>query len=259
MRAGARRLLPLLAVLALAATACPGRQPTDGPPADGDLTGQSVEVAAVWTGPEQERFQSVLDAFAEQTGANVTFTSTGDDIAAVLGPRIQGGDPPDVAVLPQPGLLRDYANQEALQPIDDIVGDEMEANFAPVWQELGSVDGTLYGVYFKAANKSTVWYNMNVFNDAGVQPPADWDGFLQAGQQIADFGIAPFSIGGGDGWTLTDWFENIYIRTAGADMYDQLSTHEIPWTDQSVKDALAVFAEIVGNEDLIAGGTDGAL
>ena len=68
-----------------------------------------------------------------------------------------------------------------------------------------------------------------------------------------------YSIGGADGWTLTDLFENIYIRTAGAEKYDQLAKHEIPWTDQSVKDALAEMAKIVGDTDNIAGGQAGAL
>ncbi len=247
----------LASILFLVAAACgPG---DEAPPAEGDLAGQTVEVAAVWTGTEQENFQQVLDAFAERTGAAVVYTSTGDDIAAVLGTRIEGGDPPDVAILPQPGLMADLVEQGALQPIEEVAGDEVDANYAPVWRELGSVDGTLYGVWFKAANKSTVWYNVGVFGDAGVSPPATWDEFLQVARTIADFGVAPVSIGGADGWTLTDWFENVYIRSAGADAYDQLTRHEIPWTDDSVKDALGVMAELMGDESLIAGGTRGAL
>ncbi|MGH2545483.1 MAG: ABC transporter substrate-binding protein [Actinomycetota bacterium] len=253
-----RHLLVLTAAIALVAASCNGDD-GDGTQTTGDLSGQSIEVAAVWVSPEQERFRMVLDAFEEETGAEVQFTSTGDDIASVLGPRIEGGDPPDVAILPQPGLLRDFADQGVLQPLDDVVGDEMSENFAPIWQELGSVDGTLYGLYFKAANKSTVWYNLNVFNETGASVPSTWDDLQATAQSIADFGTPPYSIGGGDGWTLTDWFENIYIRTAGADMYDQLSNHEIPWTDESVTSALTVFGDVVGNPDQIAGGTDGAL
>ena len=68
-----------------------------------------------------------------------------------------------------------------------------------------------------------------------------------------------YSIGGSDGWTLTDLFENIYLRTAGPEKYDQLTTHEIPWTDQSVKDALTEMGKVLGDTDNIAGGTSGAL
>ncbi|HXF73071.1 MAG TPA: hypothetical protein VNO79_10735 [Actinomycetota bacterium] len=60
----------LASALFLLAAACgPGEEEA---PAGGDLAGRSVEVAAVWTGTEQENFQQVLAAFAERTGADVT-------------------------------------------------------------------------------------------------------------------------------------------------------------------------------------------
>ena len=77
----------------------------------------TIEVAAKWTGEEQANFQKVLDAFEEKTGAKVTYASTGEDTGAYLGPRIQGGNPPDVAILPQPGLVAQYAEQNALKPL----------------------------------------------------------------------------------------------------------------------------------------------
>src|SRR5690606_30760712 len=139
--------------------------------------------------------------------------------------------------------------QGALQPIEDVAGEEIDENYDEIWRELGTVDGELYGVWFKAANKSTVWYNVPVFEDAGVEPPEDWDGFLDTSQTIADFGVTPVAIGAADGWVLTDWFENVYLRTAGPDLYDQLATHEIPWTDPSVTDALTTLGELFGQPD----------
>ena len=223
-----------------------------------DLTGVQLEVAVVPTGTEADLFAAVFDAFEEETGAEVTLTSTGDDIAAVIGPRIAGGDPPDVALLPQPGLLRDLAEQDVLQPLEDVAGDEVDEHYADIWRELGTVDGELYGVWFKAANKSLVWYTTGVFEDAGVEPADDLEGFLETAQTVTDFGVPALSVGGADGWTLTDWFENVYLRTAGPEMYDQLAAHEIPWTDPSVTTALETLGEIF-TPDLLAGGTQGAL
>jgi alpha-glucoside transport system substrate-binding protein len=257
------RRIVVMAAVSLIAAACGGGGGGDddgnGGQGGGELDGQRVEVAAVWTGAEQERFEMVLSAFEEETGAEVRFTSTGDDIAAVLGPRVQGGDPPDVAVLPQPGVLQDFVGQDALVSIEDAAGDEIDEHFGAGAREVGSVDGELYAIWFKAAQKSTVWYNTQVFADAGVEPPADWDGLQQIAGVISDFGVAPYSIGGADGWTLSDLFENIYLRVAGGEKYDQLAAHEIPWTDQSVKDALTYMADIVGDENLVAGGSSGAL
>jgi alpha-glucoside transport system substrate-binding protein len=222
------------------------------------LDGQEVEVAAVWSGAEQKSFRAVLDAFEKKTGARVTYTSTGDDIAAVLTPRIAGGDAPDVAVLPQPGLLTEFAQQGVLQPIDDAAGSAVDANYAPIWRTLGSVDDTLYGVWFKGANKSLWWYNAKVLNSAGVKPPETFDELMTAATTVNDYGVKPLSVGGADGWTLTDQFENIYLAQAGPDMYDQLARHDIPWTDPSVKTALTTMAGLLQG-DLIAGGSSGAL
>lgn len=267
MRTRIARTIASLAAIALVATACSGGEDLD----DGggatqpstssgavDLSGETVEVAGVWTGTEQERFQLVLDAFAQQTGATVRFRSAGDDVAAYVGPRIEGGDPPDVAILPQPGVLQTFAAQGDLIEIEEIAGDEIDANFGETAREVGSADGTLYGVWFKTAQKSTVWYNVSVFEGAGVEPPTTIEELQQVAQTISDYGVEPYSIGADVGWPLSDLFENIYLRTAGPDMYDQLAAHEIPWTDQSVKDALTVMGDLLGDEALLAGGSSGA-
>jgi alpha-glucoside transport system substrate-binding protein len=258
MMVGQRKGMVAALALVLLAAACTG---DDGGTTDGGGTaasGETVEVAATWTGPEQDRFQMVLDAFSEQSGADVRFLSAGDDIAAFVGPRIEGGDPPDVAMLPQPGVLQSFADQGDLIPIDDVAGDEVDQNFSETAREVGSADGTLYGVWFKTAQKSTVWYNTNVFADAGVEPPATWDELLETGQTISDSGVEPYSYGGADGWPLSDLFENIYLRTAGPEKYDQLAAHEIPWTDKSVTEALTTMADVLGSDE-IAGGASGAL
>jgi ABC-type glycerol-3-phosphate transport system substrate-binding protein len=169
----------------------------------------------------------------------------------VLGTRIEGGSPPQLAILPQPGLLNDLVDQDALEPIDDIVGDAIDKSYAPIWRDLGSAeDDTLYGLFFKGVNKSTVFYNVEAFEDAGVEPPETWEEFITAAETLRDAGTTPLAIGGESGWVLTDWFENIYVRTAGTEAYDQLTRHEIPWTDDSVTEALEVFAEVLSDDDL---------
>ncbi len=133
------------------------------------------------------------------------------------------------------------------------------ANFAPAWQQLGTYSGKLYALVFKAANKSVVWYNVPAFKAAGVTPPKTFAQLLKDAKTIKASGTPAYSIGGADGWTLTDMFENIYLRTFGAAKYDQLSQHKIKWTDPSVKTALTTMAKIVGDTSNIAGGTSGAL
>ena len=260
-------LLLLALVLAVAAAGCGGDdddEAEEAPPAEtggeteAEQVSGSVSVLAVWTGAEGESFQAVLDGFKEQQpDVNVTYQSAKDP-GQVLATSVEGGNPPDLAALPSPGLMRDFAERDALQPID-FARDAIAEGFSESWLDLGSVEGTLYGVFFKGANKSTVWYNVQAFEDAGVEPPSTWEDFLTNAETLAQSGVPAYSIGGADGWTLTDLFENIYLRTAGPEMYDQLTNHDIPWTDQSVKDALTEMGKVLGDTDNVAGGTSGAL
>jgi len=225
------------------------------------LKGVSLEVAGAWAagGGEQTNFQKVLDAFAAKTGAKVTFTSGGDTLVTVLASKIAGGSQPDVAMMPNQAALADFAKKGWAKPLGADVTAEAQKNFAAIWNTFGTVDGKQYGVYFKGANKSTVWYRPKAFEDAGVQPPATWADFVKAAGTLADSGAVPISVAGADGWTLTDWFENVYLSQAGPDNYDKLAKHEIPWTDPTVKAALKSLAEIWGKKEYLNGGQAGSL
>ena len=224
------------------------------------LDGQTLEVAAVWTGAEQENFTQVLKEFTKRTGAKVKFVPTGNNTSTFLGAKIEGGQPPDVAFLPQVGVLKQFAEKKWLKPLGAEAKAQLDKNFSQGWRDLGAVDGQQYGVYAKAANKSLIWYNTAAFDAAGItETPKTWKEFLTTAQTLSDAGSPAVSIGGADGWTLTDWFENVYLSQAGPEKYDQLAQHKIKWTDPSVKQALTTLAELWGKDELIAGGRKGAL
>jgi len=249
-------------VLLLLVPACSGGGGGDGDGGEngtgGDsLKGQQVEVTATWSGVDQERFSAVLDLFEERTGAKVKFTSSGPDMAAFLTSRLDGGEAPDVALLPQARLLGELAGRGALQPLPQAAADLVDRNYDPVWQDMGSANGQLYGVWFKAANKSTLWFNPAVLEAAGVKPPSTWEELQAAATALAADGIAPVSVGGADGWTLTDWFENVYLRTAGTTAYIDLTRHHLAWDDATVVEALQTLAEVF-RPQWLAGGAQGA-
>ena len=254
----------LVGVLAFLAAGCGGdddeASDTGGATTEeggGEAVSGNISVLAVWTGAEGEAFQAVLDGFNEENPDVTVSYRSASEPATVLSTAVEGGNPPDIAALPQPGFMTDFAERGALKPIE-FARDAIAEGYSESWLDLGSVDGELYGLFFKGANKSTVWYNVAAFEDAGVEAPADWDAFIEAGDTLKASGVTPYSIGAADGWTLTDLFENIYLRTAGPEKYDQLTKHEIPWTDQSVKDALTEMAKVVSSDN-IAGGTSSAL
>ncbi len=245
--------------LALVAAGC-GGDDGGGGGAEGseDVTG-SLSVMAIWGGDEQASFQQVIDGFMElYPNVTVKYTSGGDNLAPLLSTAVEGGNPPDIAAVGQPGLMADFAAKDAIQPIDDL-REAIVDNFGESVADVGAIDGTQYGIMFKGANKSTIWYNVADFEEAGVEAPETWDDLKEDASTLKAAGITPYSVGVDVGWPITDLFENVYIRTAGVEKYDQLTKHEIPWTDQSVKDALTVMQDIVGESDNLAGGTEEAL
>ncbi|MFH8937980.1 ABC transporter substrate-binding protein [Streptomyces griseosporeus] len=223
------------------------------------LDGTTLEVAAVWTGDEQKNFKQVLAEFSKRTGAKITFVPAQDPIINFLGSKVAGGQPPDVAMLPQPGAIKQAVDKGWAKPLNADVQSELAKNYSQGWQDIGKVNGKQYGAYYKAANKSLIWYNAKVFENAGASEPKTWKDLLNTAQTVYDSGVTPFSVAGADGWPLTDWFENVYLSQAGPEKYDQLAKHQIKWTDPSVKDALTTLAQIWGKKDWVAGGSKGAL
>jgi alpha-glucoside transport system substrate-binding protein len=245
-------------VLAFVAAGCGGDDDGGSASGDEDITG-SISIMAIWAGEEQASFEAVIAGFEElYPNVDVNYTSGGDNLAPLLSTAVEGGNPPDIAAVGQPGLMTSFAEQGAIQPIDDL-REAIVDNFGESVADVGAVDGTQYAVMFKGANKSTVWFNVAAFEEAGVSAPETWDELGEVRDTLKAAGITPYSVGVDVGWPITDLFENVYLRTAGEDMYDQLVAHEIPWTDQSVKDALTVMADIVGESDNMAGGTEEAL
>jgi alpha-glucoside transport system substrate-binding protein len=226
---------------------------------EGAFNGKTIEVIAYWSGGEQEAFTQVLDLFEQQTGADVRYVAGGDDLSTLLQTRIKGGNPPNVAISPHPGVVEQLARSGALKPLDPAVVSLVKRNYEQAWQDLGTVDGKPYSVYFKANNKSTFWYNDRVLSSNGLKAPATWDEFLAVCTSLSNLGISPVSVGGADGWVLTDWFENVYLRMNGQSLYEALSEHRIPWTHPSVRRAFEKLREFFRQDMFIAGGRGGAL
>jgi alpha-glucoside transport system substrate-binding protein len=220
----------------------------------------TISFDGIWTASSgQKNFQDVIKGFNKlYPNVHVNYKPVGNNLPTVLATAVAGGHPPDMADIAQPGTVKQFATEGKLKPIgyaNGVIG----ANFAPAWKQLGTFNGKLYALVFKAANKSVVWYNVPAFRQAGVKPPKTFSSLLNDAKTLKASGVPAYSIGGADGWTLTDMFENIYLRMYGAAKYNQLSQHKIKWTDKSVAAALKNMAKIIGDTSNVAGGTSGAL
>ncbi len=253
-----KRLMMVIASLAMVLLAVPPVQAQ---------TTKEVSLLTTFGGSELDAMRTSLDAFTAKTGIDVTVESNRNSMP-LLRTRLAGGNPPDLALIPQPGTLAEFANQGKLIALVNKDGSAgmmdpkvLTDNYASGILALGTVNGTIYGFLAKANSKSTVWYKPASFKALGVDVPKTWDDLIAIQQKYVAAGKTPWSIGGSDSWTLTDWFENIYVRQNGADMYQKLfATHDIPWTDPTVVKAFQTWQQVVSPADKnLAGGIDGTL
>jgi alpha-glucoside transport system substrate-binding protein len=223
----------------------------------------SVHIMGVWGGDELKALRVVADGWEEQTGGRVEFEGT-RDITAVLRARVMGGNPPDLAILPNPALMKEFARAGKLKAIGKILDiSRIRKNYSNTWLHLGSVDGNLIGLFVKASIKSTIWYNPKEFAANRWEIPKTWGKLLSLSDQIVEEGKTPWSIavesGGASGWPASDWIQEIFLHESGPDLYDRWVEHRIPWTHQAVKSAFQKFGKIALTGGYINGGVQAIL
>jgi alpha-glucoside transport system substrate-binding protein len=205
-----------------------------------------------WTGGDQAGFSQLVGAFAQETGIQVELTGT-TDFLPVLQTRIASGNVPMIAIVPRPGVIADLAGQSLLQPLDQL-GVDLAGNYSQGMIDLGAVDGTPYGLIVKANSKSVIYHRPEAVE--GGSAPGSWDDLMALLVAQSADGNGALVVTAKDGWTLTDWFENVYIRTAGPDRYQDLFTGKLPFTDPSVASAIDTMLALIRNEGIVAGGLD---
>jgi alpha-glucoside transport system substrate-binding protein len=217
----------------------------------GDLSGTTVTVYSSITDPEDESHIVSYEPFENCTGADVQYEGS-REFEAQLQVRVRGGNAPDIAYIPQPGLLSTLVRDTgAVKPAPAQVTSNVEEFFPETYREAGSVDGTLYASPLGANVKSYVWYSPAQFAERGYTVPTTWDDMIALSDQIAAGGNTPWCAGieSGEatGWPMTDFLEDAMLRTAGPDVYDQWVSHAIPFNDPQVATALDRVGTVLRN------------
>jgi alpha-glucoside transport system substrate-binding protein len=228
--------------------------------AGGEKIGGSVTVLATWGGSEQESFMAMIKPFEDATGVKVEYTGT-RDLNAVLTTRVQGGNPPDLAGLPGPGQMAQYAQQGELVDLSGVLDmSTFQNQYAKTWADLGTVDGQLVGIFIKASVKGLIWYDPKVWDANGYEIPKTWDDMMTLSQTIADNGDTPWCValesGSASGWPGTDWLEDIVLRQAGEQVYNDWWQGKIAWTSPEIKQAWETWGKIVADSNMVYGGAN---
>ena len=223
----------------------------------------TVNVLGVWEADGLVSFQAMVAPWEEETGGAMAFSGT-RDLTSVLKARVTAGNPPDVAILPNPGQMVELAREGKLVALDSFLDmDTTNQQYAQGWIDLGTVDGNLYGIFIKAASKGTIWYSPKNFTANGWEVPNTWVDLIALSDKIVSEGMNPWSVAvesaEASGWPATDWIGEILLHESGGDVYDQWVNHEIPWTDFRIKSAWEKFGQIVLTPDYVPGGVTTAL
>lgn len=264
------RMLSLLAVLSLLAAACLGGESGGGGTAEGGSEGGgggggggSVEIMGAFLDDEAEDFRTALQPLIDE-GVDVTYNPT-PDFDTLITTRVEGGDLPDIALFPQPGLLLDIADQTDALPVSEYVDLEaLEASLIPGFLDAATnADGEVMGFPMRMAVKSALWYPKPAFEEAGYQIPGTQEELVALEQQIRDDGNTPWCLGmeSGDatGWVATDWIEEYMLRLHGPEVYDQWVTHDVQFSSPEVKSAFEKFGERWQTDGNVVGGAQGML
>jgi alpha-glucoside transport system substrate-binding protein len=223
-----------------------------------DISGKSVTVYTSIVGEEATNLQKSWKDFTDCTGATITYNGDKNFEQQVV-VQAKSGNPPDIAFVPQPGLLQTLVSTGTTVEAPAQVAANVDKYWDPGWKTYATVNGKFYGAPLGANVKSLVWYSPKMFSDAGYQVPQTWDDMMALTEKIASSGdikpwCAGIESGGATGWPATDWLEEVMLRSAGPDVYDQWVAGKVKFTDQPVKDALAKVGAILKNDKYVNGG-----
>lgn len=224
----------------------------------GTFDGAEVSIYSPIRDAEADLLEESWAEFTDCTGIDISYEGSGE-FEAQLNVRVEGGNAPDIAFFPQPGLLQRFASSGDLVAAPDQTESNVDEGWTEDWKAYGTVDSEFYGAPLGSNVKSFVWYSPSMFEEGGYEIPETLDDLKALSDDIASAGdVKPWCAGieSGDatGWPATDWMEDFMLRTAGPEVYDEWVAHEIPFNDPQVVDAADAVGEYLKNPDYVNGG-----
>jgi alpha-glucoside transport system substrate-binding protein len=221
-------------------------------------SGKTVTMYGSIISPESDLYQQAWAEFSQCTGIKIQYEGA-NDFESQLPVRVQGGNAPDIAIIPQPGLLQQMVKtQKVVKPAKE-VGSNVDKYWNKAWKQYGTVNGTFYAAPNSANMKSLVWYSPKAFTAAGYQAPTTWADMMALSDKIAQAGKGKPWCGGigsgtATGWPATDWLEEIVLGKYGGQVYDDWVSHKVKFSDPKIIDALRTLQNWMGNPTYVNGG-----
>ncbi|BBH70934.1 alpha-glucoside ABC transporter substrate-binding protein [Actinoplanes sp. OR16] len=223
----------------------------------GDIKGKTVTIYTGIVTPEDTPHKESYKPFEQCTGATIKYEGDKAFETQVL-VRAKAGNPPDLAFVPQPGLLQQLVATGKAVEAPAETSANVDKWFGEDWKAYGTVDGKFYAAPLGANVKSLVWYSPQEFKDKGYTVPTTLADLQTLTDKIVTDGGKPWcagiSSGEATGWPVTDWVEDFVLRTAGPEVYDQWVKHEIPFNDPKIATAFDAAGNYLKNDKYVNGG-----
>jgi alpha-glucoside transport system substrate-binding protein len=228
----------------------------------GKYKGTKVTMYGPFESEDEIKFNNSIKSFEDATGIDIQYTGS-KEFETTINVRVEGGNPPDIADFPQPGLMASIAKTGKVLDVSKFIKtDWLKANYNQGYIDTATVDGAsgkiVGGVFHRVNAKGLVWYPKKAFDAAGYKIPQTWTEMTALMDQIVKDGDTPWCIGIGSGtatgWPATDWIENIMLRTASPETYDKWVKGELAFTAPEVKNAVKIMSDIWFNDKYVYGG-----
>jgi alpha-glucoside transport system substrate-binding protein len=226
--------------------------------ASGSAKGSTVKVWLSVDQPILDGLKAVVDPEAKKQGITIQWSKVAN-INQLIITKIQANDVPDIAFIPQPGVVADIVKRNKATALDNIVDmSALKSSMLPGTLEAGTVSGKLYGMLVSANAKSFVFYPKKAFEAAGYTAPQSLDELNTLTAKIKADGHTPWCMGIGSdaatGWPATDWFEDLVMRYGGVQGYNDWVSHKTKFDSPLVRQAAAEFEKIAFTSGNVLGG-----
>ena len=226
------------------------------------VRGTVVTMAGPFVDSDAVKFENSIKEFEEMTGIDIQYEGS-KEFEASIGISIEGGNAPDIADFPQPGLLKNFVAKGYVIDLNDTLDmGKVKSNYIQSWLDMATMDSPdgpiMAGLWARVNGKSLVWYNKAEFDAAGYEVPETWAELEELQSTILSDGDSPWCVGiesgAATGWPMTDWVEEMMLRTTSLENYDKWVTGELPFSSPEVKNAIETVAEIWFPEGMVYGG-----
>lgn len=228
----------------------------------GEFSGTVVTMAGPFVDSDAVKFEQSIKSFEDQTGIDIQYAGS-KEFEASISISVDGGNPPDIADFPQPGLLETQVKKGKVVDLNTFLDlEKLQANYNQSWLDMATMEGPngpiMAGVWGRVNGKSLVWYPKKAFDEAGYKVPETWDELIALSDQMVADGDTPWCIGiesgAATGWAATDWMEEFMLRTTSLENYDKWVKGELKFDSPEVRKAAEAMSDLWFKEGYAYGG-----